>query len=334
MNVLLLRSPTLDVPDKYEAVFRTRGYSPISVPVLETTLVHLEQLAERIAEGPSVHHFTGVVITSKRSIEAWGQAVDSIVAQSRESAIVQEVSSGNEGRTSWGSIPFYVVGEVTAEAARELGKRLPHGLGPTDVRGRSEAGSAEQLARFILEDGDVSESKKMLYLTGDKNRDTMSRILNQGGVGLEELQVYETRGSSTFAHDLEDALRRAGLYGVTEASCWPNHTRIGLSLPICLPDDANKAWGWIVFFAPSAARHVYPTLRDHFFFRRLVDTGGVDELGHGRKEIAKVAAIGPTTASSLRDELGLRVDVVAPKPTTAELASAIVGFDSANHSVY
>ncbi|KAI5991246.1 tetrapyrrole biosynthesis, uroporphyrinogen III synthase [Pisolithus albus] len=318
MNVLLLRSPTSDVPDKYEAVFRTHGYSPISVPVLETTLVHLEQLANRIAEGPSVHRFTGVIITSKRSIEAWGQAVDSIVAQSRESAIVQEVSSGNEDKTSWGSIPFYVVGEVSAEAARELGKRLPRGLGPTDVRGGPEAGSAEQLARLILEDGDAPESKNMLYLTGDKNRDTMSRILNQGGVGLEELQVYETRGSLTFAHDLEDALRRAGFVG----------------LPICLSDDAKEAWGWIVFFAPSAARHVYPTLRNYFFFPRLVDTGGADELGHGRKEIAKVAAIGPTTASALHDELGLRVDVVAPKPTPAELASAIVGFDSANHSVY
>ncbi|KAI5983290.1 hypothetical protein EDD15DRAFT_2316713 [Pisolithus albus] len=58
-------------------------------------------------------------------------------------------------------------------------------VGPTDVRGRSEAGSAEKLARFILED--VPESKKMLYLTGDKNRDTMPKILNQRGVGLEEL---------------------------------------------------------------------------------------------------------------------------------------------------
>ncbi|KAI5991248.1 hypothetical protein EDD15DRAFT_2369182 [Pisolithus albus] len=140
----------------------------------------------------------------------------------------------------------------------------------------------------------------------------MSKILSQGGVGLEELQVYETRGSSTFAHDLEDALRRAGFVGY----------------------DAKEAWGWIVFFAPSAARHVYPTLRDYFFFRRLVDTGGADELGHGRKEMVKVAAIGPTTASALRDELGLRVDVVAPKPTPAELAGAIVRFDSANHSVY
>ncbi|KAI6119106.1 tetrapyrrole biosynthesis, uroporphyrinogen III synthase [Pisolithus croceorrhizus] len=307
MDVLLLRSPTLDVPDKYEAVFRTHGYSPISVPVLETTLVHLEQLADRIAEGPSVHRFTGVIVTSKRSIEAWGQAVEGVVAWSGENVVVREVRCGDEGKTSWASIPFYVVGEVTAEAARELGKRFPPGLGPTDIRGGSEAGSAEQLARIILED--VSESKKMLYLTGDKNQDTISRILTQGGVGLEKLQVYETHGSSTFVHDLENAL------------------------PLCLPDDANEAWGWIVFFAPSAARHVYPALCDHFFFRRLADTGGVDEHGHGRKEIAKVAAIGPTTASCLRDELGLRVDVVAPKPTPAELASAIVAFDSASHSV-
>lgn len=90
-----------------------------------------------------------------------------------------------------------------------------------------------------------------------------------------------------------------------------------------------------MFFAPSAAPHVYPALCDRFFFRRLVDTGsGVDGLGHGRKEMTKVAAIGPTTAPSLRGELGLEVDIVTPKPTPAELVSTIVGFNSANHSVH
>ncbi|KAI6026985.1 tetrapyrrole biosynthesis, uroporphyrinogen III synthase [Pisolithus marmoratus] len=315
MNVLLLRSPTSDVPDRYEAVFRTHGYSPISVPVLETTLVHLEQLASKIVDGPSIHHFTGVIVTSKRSIEAWGRAVESVVARPRENVVVGEVGCGDEDKTSWASIPFYVIGEVTAGAARELGKRLQRRLCPEDVRGGSEAGSAEQLARIILEDGDVSGSKKMLYLTGDKNRDTMSKMLTEGGVGLEELQVYETRGSSTFAQDLEDELRKAGFAGCDGG------------------DDTLSAWGWIVFFAPSAARHVYPALRDRFFFRRLVGTGDADEHRHGRKRTAKVAVIGPTTASFLRDELGLRVDVVAPKPTPAELASAIAAFDSASHSV-
>ncbi|KAI6126525.1 tetrapyrrole biosynthesis, uroporphyrinogen III synthase [Pisolithus sp. B1] len=293
MNVLLLRSPTSDVPDKYEAMFHTHGYSPISVPVLETTLVHLEQLADRIAEGPSVHRFTGVVVTSKRSIEGWGQAAEGVVARSRENVVDRGVRCGDEGKTSWAYISFYVVREVTAEAVRELGKRLPRGLGPTDVRGCR----------------DVSESKKMLYLTGDKNRDMMPRNLTQGGVGLEELQVYETHGSSTFVHDLEDGLRGAAFVGYDK-----------------------EAWGWIVFFAPSAARHVYPALCDHFFFRRLVDTGDAGH-GHARKEIAKVAAIGPMTVSFLRDELGLRVDVVAPKLIPAELASTIIAFDSASHSV-
>ncbi|KAI6137664.1 tetrapyrrole biosynthesis, uroporphyrinogen III synthase [Pisolithus tinctorius] len=298
MNVLLLRSPTSDVPDRYEAAFRTHGYSPISAPVLETTLVHLEQLASKIDDGPSVHRFTGVVVTSKRSIEAWNRAVDCIVTRSRENDVVREVGSGGEDETSWAPIPFYILGDVTAGAARELRKRLPHGLGPMDVRGGSGVGSAEQLAKVILEDGDVSGSKKMLYLTGDKNRDTMSKMLTQGGVEMEELQVYETCGSSTFAHDLEDALRKA---------------------------ESAGAWGWIVFFAPSAARYVYPALCDRFFFRRLDDTGGT--------EIAKVAAIGPTTASFLREEMGLRVDVVAPKPNPAELANTIAAFDSPIPSV-
>ncbi|KAI6009764.1 hypothetical protein BKA83DRAFT_4415278, partial [Pisolithus microcarpus] len=102
--------PTTTICD-IGSVFRTRGYSPISVPVLETTLVHLDKLADEIAEGPSVHRFTGVVITSKRSIRAWGQAVDSVVAQSLKNSIDREVRCGDEGKTSWVSVPFYVVGE-------------------------------------------------------------------------------------------------------------------------------------------------------------------------------------------------------------------------------
>lgn len=69
-------------------------------------------------------------------------------------------------------------------------------------------------------------------------------------------------------------------------------------------------WGWVVHFAPSAATFVTPILGEMF-----------------RPNALKVAVIGPTTASFLRDTLKVRVDVVAPKPTPDALCGAVVGFD-------
>lgn len=81
-------------------------------------------------------------------------------------------------------------------------------LGPAEkqVRGGAETGMAERLAEFILRE-DQCEGRRLLYLTGDKNRDTLPGILTAGGVALETLEVYSTTGSSTFRDDLGTALK-------------------------------------------------------------------------------------------------------------------------------
>jgi len=77
-----------------------------------------------------------------------------------------------------------------------------------DIRGQ-ETGNGEQLARFVLENRDKNtDNKKLLYLTGDKNRDTIPKILSsnkdQGPpILLHSLQVYETHGAT----DLEKNIR-------------------------------------------------------------------------------------------------------------------------------
>lgn len=111
----------------------------------------------------------------------------------------------------WRTIPFYVVGDATAAAASQIHTAFPtvvH-LAPAEngVRGGAEAGTAERLAAFILEEG--CEGRRMLYLTGDKNRETLPEMLTAGGVGLETLEVYGTTGSSTFRDNLGAALERA-----------------------------------------------------------------------------------------------------------------------------
>lgn len=78
------------------------------------------------------------------------------------------------------------------------------GLTSVEVRGQS-SGNATALASFILEDPD--KPSMLLYLTGDKNRDTLSHVLQGGGISLESLQAYSTEGSPSFAKNLSTAIQ-------------------------------------------------------------------------------------------------------------------------------
>lgn len=171
------------------------------------------------------------------------------------------------------------------------------------VRGGAEAGTGERLAAFILAEG--CQGRRMLYLTTDKSRETLPEVLSAGEVALETLEVYRTTGSSTFRDDLEAALERV--------SAGESDARVLCSLVSSHWADPTHEgkWGWVVYFAPSAAAFVTPILGEVF-----------------RLDALKMAVIGPTTASFLRDTLKVRVDVVAPKPTPDVLCSAVAAFDN------
>ena len=53
-----------------------------------------------------------------------------------------------------------------------------------------------------------------LYLTGDKNRDTLTHILQGGGISLDPSQTYKTEGSPSFAENLSTAIQTSpqGIY--------------------------------------------------------------------------------------------------------------------------
>ncbi|KAH7925020.1 tetrapyrrole biosynthesis uroporphyrinogen III synthase [Leucogyrophana mollusca] len=288
-NVLLLRAPSQGSSDHYESSLRSRGYNPLSVSVLETVIVQLAELARRIRIGPKEQAYAGVIVTSKRAVEAWSSAIQEILSTSQEQDLVD-----------WASVPFYVVGETTASALHDIRTTYDSPWAPKDIRGGAESGTAESLARFIIRDLDPpignGQHNRLFYLTGDKNRDTLPSLLEQGGIDLEPLQVYATRGSSRFAKDLADVLHPT---------------------PLC--SDSQEAWGWIVFFAPSAAEFVTPTLRSSFILPMAAESPPIRPTPN-----VKIAAIGPTTAAFLRETLSFAVAVVASKPNAEDLASAIM----------
>lgn len=73
------------------------------------------------------------------------------------------------------------------------------------ILGATQAGNSETLARFVLDDlASKRTVGKLLYLTGDKNKDTFQRTMSENGVTAMELMVYETKA----ARDLEERIAR------------------------------------------------------------------------------------------------------------------------------
>jgi len=282
-NVLLLRAPSQETSDPYQECFKNLGYKPSSLPVLETVFTNLDRLKRIIVSGLEIKGFAGVIVTSARACEAWGHAVKNVVQEP-----LGQVAD-------WSSVPFYVVGDATAKALADVSELYGPGPStPRDIRGGSQTGTSERLGHFILDDLPAKEGTKLLYLTGDKNRDTLPNILADAHVILESIQVYGTKGSSTFAKDLENVVKS-------------------------IPAESDR-W-WIIFFAPSAAEFVTPILRQSF------DLPVLESPESQSITNVELAAIGPTTFTFLGDNLKLRVAVCSPEPTAEALANAIKSFE-------
>ena len=182
-QVLLLRTPeALPEADRYEAALTRASFHPLSLPVLETTLENLDRLSRIVlgqdGDDDGTARIDGVIVTSARAVDACANVGADI---------------------DWRTVRFYAVGPATAAMLA----RLPNP--PQDVRG-TESGTAERLAHYIVQDAESTE--RLLYLTGDKNRETLARVVREGlGEGiLNELRVYATRGVRDFESHLVRAL--------------------------------------------------------------------------------------------------------------------------------
>lgn len=99
-----------------------------------------------------------------------------------------------------------MVGQGTAAALAEIRQTYGSTDYTPEITLGESTGTGERLAHFIR-DQPQGRPKKLLYLTGDKNRDIVPTILGEAGIELRSLKVYETRGSQTFEDDLEEALK-------------------------------------------------------------------------------------------------------------------------------
>jgi len=110
-------------------------------------------------------------------------------------------------RVDWSAIPFYVVGTTTGNVLRKM-PVSPFTPSSQNIVGES-TGTGEALAKVVIGDqGSRAPKLPLLYLTGDKNRDTLPRLVQAAGLDLEPLQVYGTRGSPSFSMGVKDLFQR------------------------------------------------------------------------------------------------------------------------------
>jgi len=187
--------------------------------------------------------------------------------------------------------PIYVVGPTTEKSVVGLG------FSATNVYG-AHCGNGQALADFML--GHYKSSKKLLFLVGEIRRDVIPKTLNAGGVGVEEIVIYDTQVVSSFGEDLARALElgEAGQIG---------------------GKDSEQAPRWVVIFSPTGSDTAMEILGRKNPVPISLKVPHLERTTY-------VATIGPTTASHLRDALGVEPDVVAGTPSPHGLWSGFEQF--------
>ncbi len=188
-NVILLRSA--DTPDPYVTAFAEHGRTAVCVPVLTFRFPFQSTLADTLEQTDRYRH---LVLTSPRAV----RALDDVL------------SDRPVLRRAWTERTAFAVGPKTARALQDL---------EIDVTGE-RAGSAKALVDVI---DAAPRNGPLLFLSGNRRRDTLPNGLSDRDIPFDERVVYETR------------------------------VRTDLELP---PPSVDR---WLVFFSPSGLEAVRRT---------------------------------------------------------------------------
>lgn len=159
-DVILLRSED-EGDDRYVSAFEEVGVRAICEPVLSFGFPNQSALRDHLERRDQ---YAGIVATSPRV----ASALERLFADREDLA------------QRWNGAPAYAVGPKTARRLRDVG---------LEPRG-DDAGDAEALASQIIEE---VPSAPLLFLCGNRRRDTLPNRLRAADVPFEELVVYETR---------------------------------------------------------------------------------------------------------------------------------------------
>ncbi len=185
-RVCLLHEPEEGNP--FGEVLGAVGFEVVNLPVLEYEYTHVKELREALQRPES---YSGLILTSPRAVVALAEQLRWLPSETG----------------SWHTRRIFAVGPRTSGALEALGFS-PEG---------ASSGSGEQLAQYIVSQ-DIE--LPLLFLCGNRRRDTVPENLQRAGVAFEELCVYET------------------------------HLRSDIDLA------AVRSANWVVFFSPSGVEAV------------------------------------------------------------------------------
>lgn len=220
-DIVLLRSED-EGPDPYVSAFERAGLRAVCEPVLAFAFPHQSELRVQLERRD---HYEALIATSPRVATA-----------------LERLFADNEGLAqSWNGSTAYAVGPKTAKRLQDIGLR------PTGA----EAGDAAALARRIIDD----PSAPLLFLCGNRRRDTLPNRLQAADVPFDEIVVYETR----------------------------------LREDLTLPQSEGSVW--LAFFSPSGLEAVkqagFIDLSEYRLAAIGSTTGGVlEEAGHSVEAVA------------------------------------------------
>ncbi|RKP24217.1 tetrapyrrole biosynthesis, uroporphyrinogen III synthase [Syncephalis pseudoplumigaleata] len=286
--LLLRRSTDSDAHEQHDAYVRefSAHFKQVHcVAPLTDEFVAESTLACIIQETPEQASHWGVVVTSKRAVEAFSHAL-------------HRLEHGEALARWWRTVVWFAVGPGTAAALRQA--LAIEALG-------AEAGEAVALSRVIIDQWTAikeaaattttTTAATLLFLSGEQRRDTLPRQLNAAQCPFREVSVYRVRECPELAEELS-------------AACAAMRRE-------------QHAAHWLAFFSPSGVHFALPHLNGMDLSPTRPpasrQAGSDDEAA---AMTWRVAAIGATTAGAL-EAAGIRVDAVADIPSAQGLREAI-----------
>jgi uroporphyrinogen III methyltransferase / synthase len=253
-NKAVLVTRPLDQAEEFSRLLAARGATVVSLPSIRIVPPSSWEECDR-AIG-ILDSYDAIVFTSANAVRYFVLRLNLIHA--------------GKLPDSFRTLAFYVIGQKTGDALREVG------ISPTI---QPAAKDSMQLADALL--SAPHEGKRFLFPRGSLASEDMVMKLRDGGVQIDDVTVYQT-----VAPDDDDmlAVRRTIEEGAIHV---------------------------VTFFSPSS-------------FRNLVA-----RIPPGLISRMTIAVIGEQTESAVR-ETGMQVQIVPDRPTSADLADAIVRYYTIN----
>ncbi|CAG4948116.1 unnamed protein product [Colias eurytheme] len=192
-KVVLFKSLSED----YQKAFSEHNYEAIFVEPLEFVYINLQELSEKLQQ----NDYDGIILTSPRAIEAVSKC------WSPSKFVI------------WNSKRVYTVGEASSRKIKQM-------LG-LDALGET-SGSAENLAKVMSAEN--AASSKFLYPCGNLRSEILPNVLQEAGISVDALTVYETKENEHLRESLIDLNNNIN--------------------PCCM-----------VFFSPSGCEYIYRQLQ-------------------------------------------------------------------------